>query len=89
MSAVFTMSAPCPLCPRKRTSNAAARYVRLVPKPVVSNRSKTCASFDHLIGAGEQRRRHGKAERLGCGEVDDEVEFGGLLDRDVARLRAA
>ena len=30
--------------------------------------------------------RHGEAERLGSLEIDDEIEFGRLLDRDIARL---
>jgi hypothetical protein len=27
-------------------------------------------SFDHLVGAGEERRRHGKSQRLGRLQVD-------------------
>ena len=40
----------------------------------------SAASFDHLIGAGEQRGRHGEAECLGGLEVDGELELGGLFD---------
>jgi hypothetical protein len=45
--------------------------------------------FDHLVGAGGQRRWNLWAEYLGGGEVDDEIELGRLLDRDVAWLRPA
>jgi hypothetical protein len=59
------------------------RHVGFVPT------SEVAFSFDHLIGAGEQRRRHAEAERLRGLQVDSQFEFCRLLDRDVARLRPA
>ena len=45
-------------------------------------------SFYHLIGAQQERFRDCQAEGL-CGlEVDDQLEFGWLLDREFARARA-
>ena len=52
------------------------------------HRSKT-SLFDHLVGAQQERFGDSQAERLGGGEVDDEIEFSRLLDREVARLRPA
>ena len=40
-------------------------------------------SFDDLVGAGEQRGRHGEAERLGGLEVDHELVLGRRLHRKV------
>ena len=43
--------------------------------------------LDHLVGAGEQRRRHFQANRLRHDQVNDEVELGRLLDRKLGGLR--
>src|SRR5262249_10049957 len=42
---------------------------------------QTNSLFDHLVGAGEQRWRHSKAERPGGHQVDSQIELGWLLDR--------
>src|ERR1700686_2844517 len=44
--------------------------------------------FDDLVGAGEQGRRHGQADRLGGLQIDDQLEPRRLLDRQVGRLGA-
>jgi hypothetical protein len=43
--------------------------------------------FDHLVGAGEQRRRHVQANRLRHDQVNDEVELSRPLARKIGGLR--
>src|SRR5262249_56735027 len=45
--------------------------------------------LDHLIGAQQERLWDSEPQHLGCGQVDDEIELGRLLDRKVARFRTA
>src|SRR5712691_719265 len=39
--------------------------------------------LDHLVGAAEQRERDGEAEGLGSPEIYDQLDFRGLLDRQI------
>jgi hypothetical protein len=45
-------------------------------------------SFDHLVGAADQWERHSNAERVGGLEVQEHLNFRGLLHRQLARLFA-
>ena len=46
-------------------------------------------SFDHLVGECEYIGRNFEAERLGGFEVDDQLELGGLLHREIGRRCAS
>src|SRR5215475_13232957 len=70
-SATYSMAALAYLADSSRTPSE----VRQVPQAAVSNRGRTRASLDHLVGAGEQRRRHREAEGLGGFEVDHKLEL--------------
>src|SRR5690349_20955389 len=53
------------------------------------NRSKELALFNRLVAAQQERLRYHEPERLGRGQIDDEIELGRLLDRHVSGLRPA
>jgi len=48
---------------------------------------QTTALFDHLVGALQQRCRHFDAKRLWGLQIDHQLKFGRLFDRQVGRLR--
>jgi len=57
--------------------------------PKTFTNSEVVASIDHLIGASNQRRWYFEAERPGGLQINDQLEFGGLIERDVARFGPA
>jgi hypothetical protein len=54
----------------------------------VENDPTFTRSFDDLVGEPLKMQRHVKAECLGGFEVDDEIELGRDLDRQIAGLRS-
>src|SRR5262245_34174349 len=76
------MSAQCPDYPRERTSARDHRRSQKCQK-------ETCRSLlNNLVGNGEQAPRNDEAERLGGPDIDEELEFCGLDDRDIGGLGA-
>ena len=59
-----------------------------MPIADITHRSERSLLFDHLVDAGEQKRRHIQADCLGGLKIDDQFVLGGLHDRQIARLRA-
>jgi len=53
-----------------------------------SARGASDGSFDDLSGAGEDRWRHSEPKRLSGIEIDDQLECGRLLHRQISRLGA-
>jgi hypothetical protein len=71
--------------PPKANICSATRYVRFVPIADIGT-NLVCQLFDHFVGTGEQRGRHGKAERLSSFEIDHQFVLGRGLHWKVGRL---
>src|SRR5262249_18325868 len=76
------IEARCPLYPQKRT------LVERVGMSALCQKQTLSYSFDQIVGAALQRHRNGEAERLRGLEVDDELDFRGLLNRQIGGLFA-
>ena len=65
---------------------------RFGPKPAASSCSKMRVQkpdlLDHFVCAGDERRRHVEAERVGGLEVDHQLEFRRQLHGQVGRPRS-
>src|SRR5262245_49907379 len=81
--------------PRSNGRRHMPRQNRL--RPALRSRRKICrramgeeggASLDHLVGAAGERKRDSDAERPGGLEIEDQLDFRGLHDREVSRLLA-
>src|SRR5215472_12373857 len=78
----WSRSASCPLYPQKRTLAECSTMSAKCQK-----RTFALASLNHFVGGRNERRRNGQAERFRGLDVDDKVELGRVLDRDVGGLR--
>ena len=65
--------------------DAVDAYSRLVPGPDVSRCSKFRALLDGLVGGNLHDQGYRQPERLGGRQIDDQIEFGWLLNGDVGR----
>jgi hypothetical protein len=63
-----------------RSIMSTVRYTALT---LTANRRHLAGSFNYLVCAVEQRRRHGEAERLGGRKIDHKRELSLRLNRQV------
>jgi hypothetical protein len=55
----------------------------LAPQNFIRVRQQTASLFDHLVGSTDQWKRHRDAECFGCLEVDGQLDFAYLLNRQI------
>src|SRR5262245_36313529 len=73
---------PMSALPPKADMCSATRDVRYGPKADIGY------LFDHFVGAGEQRWRHGETKRLGGLKIDHQFVLGRCLHRKIGGLLA-
>src|SRR5262249_38858615 len=87
---LMSRSRGCPLYPQKRTSSEATGMSALCQKRTCALQQMTDTSrddsFDHPVGAGEERRRHVKTKCLCSLQIDYDLVFGRRLQPSPANL---
>jgi hypothetical protein len=66
--------------------SSAAPDAQLLTAAAFHGQGGYSASLDHLVGAGEERRRSRDAQCAGYLKIDHKFDFGGLKHRQVRRL---
>src|SRR5258708_3586835 len=66
------------------TAERTCRHRRSGPR--ADSCTATKASLENLVGTAGQRQRNGDAERTGGLQVDEHLDFGRLLHRQIGRL---
>src|SRR5262249_31422496 len=81
----------CPARPRVASTKLYLAVARSVNQLSRAPRTRSCSasgfSFDHGVGAGDERRRNFEAERLRGLKVDDEFEPRRLQHRQIGDVR--
>src|SRR5262249_51659388 len=79
-----------PASSRRTSRRFMDRLLWLAAAPAGDDRLSSSGgiSLDHLVDAANQRHRDAEGQRLGGLHVEDELDFGRLLDRQVSRLLA-
>ena len=62
-------------------------FLRL-PREPIGDVQPSAILFNHLVDAGEDRWRDRQSQRVSGFAIDDQLEFGRLLNRQIPRLRA-
>src|SRR5215470_1807943 len=79
-------TSPAKPLPSSKNASVISRAPRSARRPAAAP-SRGGSSLDDLVGAGEDRRRHDNADRLGGGEIDRQSKLCRAFDRQLTRLR--